>query len=70
MTLLTALRKIDSLTKPELEHAIQRVNVELDYYKREVITNYPPERMDRFAKPYIAKLEGWRKEFQDKLDSI
>jgi len=67
MTLVTALRKINTLSKEELQHCIQRVNQDIVYYKT-VVINYPPDRMEKYAKPYITRLEGWRKEFEEKLN--
>ena len=58
----TALEKIKTLTMAELDHRIQLMDYEIEYYKL-CIQNYPPERMEKYGKPYLKKLEEQKQVF-------
>lgn len=49
-------RNIENLTHDKLNHLIQLAQVEIDNYQK-AIENYPPERMERYGKPHLRKLE-------------
>ena len=44
-------------TRDNLEHRIQLKEAEIQQYKN-VIVNYPPDRMERNAKPFLQRLEN------------
>jgi septin family protein len=69
MTIFKALQKIDALTKEELKHCIQRMNIEIDNYKI-CCKNYSPDDMKRFGIPYKKSLMEQRKKFIKKLKQL
>ena len=69
MTIFKALQKIDTLTKEELNHCIQRMDIEIDHHKI-CIKNYPPNRMERCGIPYLKRLEERRKKFLDRINQL
>jgi hypothetical protein len=66
MTIHTALKKVDILSKGELEHCIQRMNMEIDYYKF-CIQHYPPDRLKSCGLPYMDRLKQQRQIFINHL---
>lgn len=69
MTINTALKKIDILTKEELTHCIQRMNIELE--NQEICCrNYPPDRMKRFAVPHRKRLKDTKEKFEKRLKEL
>lgn len=50
-------KKTKKLTKDDIEHKIFLKNIEIDNYKK-VIKNYPPDRMENYAKPFLNKLNN------------
>lgn len=69
MTILKALKKIKTLTKSELEHCIQRMDTDIEYY-RVCCRNYPPDRFKRYAIPYFNKLNDQRQKFVNQLKQL
>ena len=69
MTKYTALQKIDELSKCELMHCIQQMDIEINYY-HQCIKNYPPERLEKYGIPYLEKLEKEKQTFVDKLNQF
>lgn len=67
MTIYKALKKIDTLNKSELEHCIQRLNVEIEGYNR-CIENYPPDKLKKYGLPYLKRLMDQRQKFINKLN--
>jgi hypothetical protein len=55
MTINQALDKAETLTQSQLAHMEQLCQVEIDNYLI-CIENYPPERMERYGKPCLARL--------------
>jgi hypothetical protein len=66
MNILTAIKKINTLTKEELKHCVQRMDIELKNYEK-VIENYPSDRLKKYGVPYREILEGYKKQFENKL---
>ena len=54
MTILKSLRNIDTLSKSELEHCIQRMDIELENYER-CIKNYSHVQLKKYGIPYKNK---------------
>ena len=69
MTIYKALQKIDALTKEELIHCIQRMDAYIIDYK-EVIKNYPDERMKKYGIPYMERLKKQKQKFVDSLSKL
>jgi len=69
MTIETALKKIDTLSKEELIHCIQRIDTEIKYYKF-CIRNYSPDKMKKYGIPFIKRLETKRETFNNKLSEL
>jgi hypothetical protein len=69
MNIHTALEKIESLTKGELLHCIQRMDIEIENYKV-CMRNYTEYKMKRFGLPYMIKLKKQKKQFLEKYESI
>jgi hypothetical protein len=44
-------------TKDNIEHRIQLKKNEIEKYN-EVIKNYPPDRMEKYGKPYLQQLHN------------
>jgi hypothetical protein len=68
MTIYKALKKIDTLTKPELKHCIQRLDAEIEGYYR-CIENYPPDKLKKYGLPYLKRLMDRKQLFTDKLNN-
>lgn len=66
MTINQALDKIDTLTQSQLVHMEQLCQVEIDNYLI-CIENYPPERMEKYGKPYLALLQERKKAFTGRI---
>ncbi len=66
MTILKALKKIDTLNKCELKHCIQRMNEQIESYKL-CSENDRPETILRCGIPYMRRLKKQRQQFIDKL---
>jgi hypothetical protein len=69
MTILKALKKINTLTKCELEHCIQRMNTEIEGYKL-CSENDRPEIVAKYGIPYVMRLEERRQKFIDRLKQL
>ncbi len=69
MRIIQALEKIDTLTKCELEHCIQRLDEEIKYYQI-CVKNYNKEKMEKYGIPYRKMLEEKRQKFVDKLNLL
>ena len=69
MTILKALKKINSLTKCELKHCIQRMNEEIEGYKI-CSENDRPEIVAKYGIPYVMRLEKQKQQFVDRLKQL
>lgn len=69
MTILKALKKINMLTKCELEHCIQRMNEEIEGYKI-CSENDRPDQIAKYGIPYVMRLEERRQKFIDRLKQL
>lgn len=67
MTILKALQKINVLTKSELKHCIQRMNIEIENYKL-CSKNDRPYIVKKYGEPYMKRLEAQRQKFIDRLN--
>lgn len=56
MRIKTAYVRRGSLTDAELQRLLAAVKDEVERY-RFAIRNYPPDRMERYGKPFLAMLE-------------
>lgn len=56
MFALNAYERRDSLSDNELERLLAALKDEAERY-RYTIRNYPPDRMERHGKPFLARLE-------------
>jgi hypothetical protein len=56
MFILNAYERRTSLSEPELERLLAALKDEAERY-RYAIRNYPPDRMERHGKPFLATLE-------------
>lgn len=54
-------------TKENLEHRIQLKRDEIEHY-RKAIENYPPQRLERAGKPYLARLMNELKILENELE--
>lgn len=54
-------------TRENLEHRIQLKRIEIEHYKK-VIENYPPERYERHAVPYLQMLNNHLTILQNELE--
>jgi len=66
MNIQTAIEKIDSLSLTELNHTLQLLDVQIKNYTL-LIENYPPDRMERYGKPYLKRLSDQRDMFLEKI---
>ncbi len=66
MTILTALKKIDTLSISELKHCIQIMDEKLKNYEI-AIHNYSSYKMERYGIPYRQHLMEQRQQFINKL---
>lgn len=57
MKLSTMLKRLPSLDEQQLLQAKQAQVSEISNYAR-AIANYPPARMERYGRPFMAWLEG------------
>ena len=55
------------MTLDNLEHRIQLKQFEIDNYNA-CIRNYPPDRLDRYGKPYLQRLENDLQILNNQLD--
>lgn len=69
MTILTALRKINTLNKSELDHCVQRMDAEIEGYNL-CIKNYNAYKLERYGLPYLKRLEDKRQKFIDQLNKL
>jgi len=69
MTILKALKKINTLTKCELKHCIQRMDTEIEGYKM-CSENDRPEIVAKYGIPYVIRLEEKRQKFIDRLKQL
>jgi len=67
MNLAKAQLRVKTLTVPELRHFMQMAQGEIDNYAV-CIENYPPDRLEKYAKPFMAKLIVQRDVFKDELN--
>lgn len=63
MNIHKALKEIDTLSKEELKHCIQRVNIDIEHYKM-AIKNYSPYKMKNYGIPYLQELNRRKKQFE------
>ncbi|HEU0309961.1 MAG TPA: hypothetical protein VFR36_01900 [Sphingomicrobium sp.] len=56
MFIENAYARRDSLSDAELERLLAALKDEAERY-RYAICNYPPDRMERYGKPFLARLE-------------
>jgi len=69
MTIFKALKKIDSLTKEQLKHCIQRMDIEIEQYHY-CIKNDSTDKLIHYGIPYLKKLNEQRQKFVDGLERI
>ncbi len=69
MTILKALKRIDSLSKSELEHFIQLLEIDIKNYERSC-KHYPPDKALKYGKPYMDRLVERRQLFINKLKQL
>ena len=69
MTILKALKKINTLTKCELKHCVQRMNVEIENYKI-CSENDRPEIVAKYGIPYVIRLEKQKQKFIDRIKEL
>ena len=69
MTILKALQKINTLTKCELKHCIQRMDEQIESYKI-CSENDRPETIKRCGIPYMMRLEKQRQTFINRLKQL
>ena len=69
MTLYRSLQKIDSLSKEELDHCIQRTEIDIEHAISSS-SNYPAERYAKYTVPFLKKLEAQKNKFQARLDEL
>lgn len=67
MNLAKALLRVKSLNVGELRHYMQMAQVEIDNYAV-CIENYPPDRLEKYGRPFMAKLVSQRAVFQEELN--
>lgn len=63
MFIENAYARRDSLSDAELERLLAALKDEAERY-RYAIRNYPPDRMEQFGKPFLARLEERMAEVQ------
>ena len=69
MNLITAVNKLNSLSKDELKHCIQMCQWEIDNYEQ-VSKNYNFAKMQKFGIPHMTKLKERKKQFEERYESI
>ena len=67
MKIDTALQKVEFLNIAELNHCIQRCNMDVEHYKK-AIANYPEDRMEKYGIPYLKVLQQKLKVFEEALE--
>jgi hypothetical protein len=56
MDVLKAYNRRDKLTRDQLVHLQQLLDVEIVNYKR-AIENYPADRMEKYGEPFLGRLQ-------------
>ena len=55
-------------TRAQLEHMLQLARDEVRRYE-EAIKNYPPDRMEKHGKPFLARLKSYVNEIQQAIEN-
>lgn len=66
MKIQKALERIAQLDEKELRHFVQLCDTELQSY-RSCITNYPPDRLEKYGLPMMRRLQDNRDRFAAEL---
>ena len=61
--------RLDGLSAGKLEHLLQLAQIEIDNYRR-AIQNYPPDRMEKYGKPFLERLAATKNEIAGRLESV
>lgn len=69
MHITTAIEKLESLTLSQVKHLLQQCEQEIVQYKY-CISNYPPDRMEKYGKPFIEGLEARRDKVKSRLECL
>ena len=64
MNIHTALKKIDKLSKHQLDHMIQLCEIEI-VNNNLCVENYSPDDMKKYGIPHLKRLENHKKQFED-----
>ena len=69
MNWATALERLETLNKGQVIGLQTVLKHEVQMYKR-CIRNYPPDRMRKYGKPHLAKLETALKQVETQLEDL